>query len=105
MEDSSLSYNDAALGSLHVENVGNVSNVSELHAASIFRRKLCMVGENLCRYRVLFQQNHRGSMPIVTVGRESCQMAILRIVGYKRSSATGIPMWSPIHVPTRHSVA
>jgi hypothetical protein len=45
----------------------------------------------------LFQMNHRWSMPVGTVGRESCQMATLIIMGYKRPSST--------FIPTRHNVA
>jgi hypothetical protein len=59
MEGSILNDDDSALGSLHCEDVVSVANISELHDASILRGKLSMVGESLCRYRVLVQQNHR----------------------------------------------
>jgi hypothetical protein len=53
---------DSVLGSVHCVDVGGVTDVSELHAASIFRGELSVVCECLCRYRVSVQQLHRRRM-------------------------------------------
>jgi hypothetical protein len=58
--------------------VSNVTDVSELHAASIFRVEMCKVGEFLYMYRTLLRkQLGEGdigalSAPIETVHRRSC---------------------------------
>jgi hypothetical protein len=38
--------NGSALGFLHCAHVGNVTNVSQVHAASIFRVEVSMMGES-----------------------------------------------------------
>jgi hypothetical protein len=41
---------------LHRVDVGDVANLSKVHAASIFRVEVCKLGEFLCIYGILFQE-------------------------------------------------
>jgi hypothetical protein len=40
--------------------VGSAVNISEVHAASIFRIEVCRVGEILCSYRFIFRKEPCG---------------------------------------------
>jgi hypothetical protein len=80
----------SVLGWLYCVAVGNVANVSEVHAAFIFRVEVCRVGEFLCIKRYGWE-----SGPTETVESESCaKKSTSHVKGHKctkRPTATGVP--------------
>jgi hypothetical protein len=51
---------NSVCGWLHHADIGNVANVLEVHATTIFRFEVFRVGEFSCIYRLSFQITTRG---------------------------------------------
>jgi hypothetical protein len=108
---------ESVLGWLHCMDVGNVADILEVHAASIFRVQIYRVGEFLSMSKFMLPKipegrNTGGWWPI-WVNRDSglgrsCKERNGFFKGHgvhQKKSATVIPKWSPIQVLTKNNVA